>query len=164
LKAEQAVRQRTLCHRFEGRKPGRRQLVAILQPLDILPLFAKAPRYRVNAACLLYDLLDIHSGEYRGKKVVRKRKKVLTAPAVACRKNVGNKPRGDKQMTDAFDTMFPRRPPMTAGEARAVVAEMQAQTRPAAAVRLLMLAIGPAGNLTDEARNVYCAELDRLTA
>lgn len=67
-------------------------------------------------------------------------------------------------MADAFDTMFPRRPAMEATEANAVVAEMRGKTNKRSAVRMLQLALGPAGNLSDEARAIYAAELDRLTA
>jgi hypothetical protein len=57
-----------------------------------------------------------------------------------------------------------RRQPMTAAEARANVFEMRQHTTRNAAVKLLMLAIGPRGNLTDGARDIYRAELARLTA
>jgi HD-GYP domain-containing protein (c-di-GMP phosphodiesterase class II) len=67
-------------------------------------------------------------------------------------------------MADAFDAMFPRRPPMPADAAREVVAEMQRKTSKRAAVRMLTLALGPAGNLSDEARTIYRDELERLGA
>ena len=67
-------------------------------------------------------------------------------------------------MTDAFDTMFPRRPLMTAAEASEVVAEMAYKTSKRSAVRMLELAVSPLGNLTDEARAIYSEELARLTA
>jgi len=62
-------------------------------------------------------------------------------------------------MNDAFDTMFPRRAPMTADEARNNVAAMQADTNPKAMRRVLQLALGPIGNLTDDARAIYAAAL-----
>jgi hypothetical protein len=67
-------------------------------------------------------------------------------------------------MTAAFDTMFPRRPLMTADQAREVICEMQRKTSKKSAKRLLTLALGPAGNLSDEARDVYRAELERIGA
>ena len=63
-------------------------------------------------------------------------------------------------MTDAFDTMFPRRAPMTGADAMANLAEMRVDTSKKAMRRLLQVAIGPLGNLTDDARAVYTAELD----
>jgi hypothetical protein len=69
-----------------------------------------------------------------------------------------------RYMTDAFDAMFPRRSPMTAEQAREVVAEMQRHTSKRSAVRLLTIATGLGGNLTDEARDIYRAELERLSA
>jgi hypothetical protein len=62
------------------------------------------------------------------------------------------------------DTMLHRRPPMPASEARAVVTEMRRKTSKRSAARLLTLALGPLGNLSDEARAVYRAELERITA
>jgi len=62
-------------------------------------------------------------------------------------------------MTDAFDTMFPRRAPMTADEARANVATMRADTSKKAMRRLLQVAVGPLGNLTEDARAIYTAAL-----
>lgn len=66
--------------------------------------------------------------------------------------------------TDTFTAMFPRRPRLDADGARQNVAEMRAATPMLAAVRLMTLATGPAGNLTDGAREVYLAEIARLTA
>ncbi len=57
-----------------------------------------------------------------------------------------------------------RKPPMTADEARENVAEMSAHTDPRAAVRLMAIALGPLGNLTDEARDVYRAAIAKATA
>jgi len=57
-----------------------------------------------------------------------------------------------------------RKPPMTAEEARDNVSEMYAHTDQRAAVRLMRMALGPIGNLTDEARDVYRAALAKLTA
>ena len=67
-------------------------------------------------------------------------------------------------MTDVFDQMFPRRPKLDAAGARENIAEMKQHTPRFAAIKMLSLAIGPAGNLTDEARTIYRAELDRLTS
>ena len=53
-----------------------------------------------------------------------------------------------------------RKAPMTADEARENVAAMMAETKPAARRRLLSLALGPLGNLSDEARAVYLAALE----
>ena len=61
-------------------------------------------------------------------------------------------------MNDTFDQMFPRRPAMTADEARNVVAEMMRDTHPDARNHLLRIAI-KVGNLTDEAKAVYLAAL-----
>jgi len=57
-----------------------------------------------------------------------------------------------------------RKPPMTADEARENAAAMSAQTDPRAAVRLMRLALGPLGNLTDGARDVYRAAIAKATA
>jgi hypothetical protein len=62
-------------------------------------------------------------------------------------------------MTDAFDQMFPRRAPMTADQARDVVAEMMRDTPLAARNRLIKLAL-QVGNLTGEAKDIYRAALD----
>jgi hypothetical protein len=62
-------------------------------------------------------------------------------------------------MNNAFDTMFPRRAPMTADEARNNVAAMQADTNKKVMRRVLQIALGPLGNLTDEARFNYAASL-----
>jgi polyhydroxyalkanoate synthesis regulator phasin len=61
-------------------------------------------------------------------------------------------------MTDAFETMFPRRPPMTEEQAREVLSEMMKDTKPAARKRLMQTAL-KIGNLTDEAKAVYRAAL-----
>ena len=61
-------------------------------------------------------------------------------------------------MTDAFDTMFPRKPPMTADTAREVVAEMMRDTPAPARKRLIQTALR-IGNLTDEAKELYRAAL-----
>lgn len=53
-----------------------------------------------------------------------------------------------------------RRPPMSAEEARENIAEMRLHTNPRAMRRLLTLALGPLGNLSDEARTIYQAEID----
>lgn len=53
-----------------------------------------------------------------------------------------------------------RKAPMTADEARENVAAMLAETKPAPMRRLLSLALGPLGNLSDEARSVYQAALE----
>lgn len=52
-----------------------------------------------------------------------------------------------------------RRQPMTADEARENVATMRRETEPRAMRRLLTVALGPLGNITDEARAVYAAAL-----
>lgn len=52
-----------------------------------------------------------------------------------------------------------RRPPMTADEARESVAAMRRDTEPRAMRRLLTVALGPFGNLTDEARIIYAVAL-----
>ena len=57
-----------------------------------------------------------------------------------------------------------RKPPMTAEEARAVIAEMRGVTQPKAAVRMMQIALGPLGNLTDGAREVYRAAIAKATA
>lgn len=61
-------------------------------------------------------------------------------------------------MADTFDSMFPRRAPMTAEEARKVLAEMMRDTAPPARKRLMQTAL-KIGNLTDEAKAVYRAAL-----
>lgn len=48
-----------------------------------------------------------------------------------------------------------RKAPMTADEARANIAEMRANTKPAAMRRLIAIALGPLGNLSEEAKEVY---------
>lgn len=59
---------------------------------------------------------------------------------------------------DAFDTIYQRRAPMSESEARAVVAEMIADTPRAARVKLWRTAI-KIGNLSDAAKDVYRAAL-----
>ncbi len=51
------------------------------------------------------------------------------------------------------------RTPMTADQARRNVAEMTSKTPANARKRLLQIALGPLGNLSDEARAVYQAAL-----
>jgi polyhydroxyalkanoate synthesis regulator phasin len=65
----------------------------------------------------------------------------------------------EEDMTDAFDTMFPRRPAMTAAQAREVVAEMMRDTPRPARERLIKTAL-KIGNLTDDAKAVYRAALN----
>ena len=48
-----------------------------------------------------------------------------------------------------------RKPPMTADEARKIIAAMIAETPANAMQRLITLALGPLGNLSDEARAIY---------
>lgn len=48
-----------------------------------------------------------------------------------------------------------RKAPMTADEAQDNIAMMQAHTKPAAMRRLIALALGPAGNLSKEAKTIY---------
>ena len=62
-------------------------------------------------------------------------------------------------MTDVFDQMLPRRPAMTAAEARTVVAEMMRDTPRPARNKLIKLAL-KIGNLTDDAKMIYRAALD----
>lgn len=61
-------------------------------------------------------------------------------------------------MIDTFDTMFPRKPAMTATEAREVIAEMMRDTPAPARKRLIQVALR-IGNLTDDAKTVYRAAL-----
>ena len=61
-------------------------------------------------------------------------------------------------MTAAFDSVFPRKPAMTADEAKSIVAEMMAETPRPAMIKLIKLAL-KAGNLTDEAKSVYRSAL-----
>jgi hypothetical protein len=49
--------------------------------------------------------------------------------------------------------------PMTAQEAAENIASMQAETPPAAMRRLITVALGPLGNLSDEARVIYANAL-----
>jgi hypothetical protein len=62
-------------------------------------------------------------------------------------------------MTDTFNTMFPRRPPMAAAQAHEVIAEMMRDTPRPARERLIKAAL-KIGNLTDEAKAIYRAALD----
>lgn len=55
--------------------------------------------------------------------------------------------------------MKTRKAPMTAEEAQENIAEMQAHTKPAAMRRLIALALGPAGNLSEGARTIYRSAL-----
>lgn len=48
-----------------------------------------------------------------------------------------------------------RKPPMTADEARENIAAMRAETPVNAMRRLIKLALGPLGNLSDEAKAIY---------
>jgi len=52
-----------------------------------------------------------------------------------------------------------RRAPMTEAEARSNLASMEAETTENAKRLLLHVALGPLGNLTDEARAIYAAAL-----
>ena len=61
-------------------------------------------------------------------------------------------------MIDTFDTMFPRKPAMTADEALEVIADMMRDTPAPARKRLINTAL-KIGNLTDEAKAVYRAAL-----
>lgn len=54
------------------------------------------------------------------------------------------------------------KPPMTREEAQENVAEMMRHTPRDAMRRLLQLALGPLGNLSDDARDVYRAALAKL--
>jgi hypothetical protein len=47
------------------------------------------------------------------------------------------------------------KPPMTANEAREIIAEMRVRTKPDAMRRVIELALGPVGNLSEEAKVVY---------
>jgi hypothetical protein len=59
---------------------------------------------------------------------------------------------------DAFDTLYHRPAQMTEDEARAIVAEMVADTSRAARVKLWKTAL-KIGNLSDAAKDVYRAAL-----
>ena len=48
-----------------------------------------------------------------------------------------------------------RKPPMTTDEARENIAAMRAETPSNAMRRLITIALGPLGNLSDEARAIY---------
>jgi recombinational DNA repair protein (RecF pathway) len=52
------------------------------------------------------------------------------------------------------------RPPMTAFEACENIASMRAETAPAAMRQLIQTALGPTGNLSEEARAIYAAALN----
>lgn len=67
-------------------------------------------------------------------------------------------------MTDIFDAMYPRRPPMTADEARENIRAMRAETSKCAMRRMLKLATTPIANLSEEASEIYAAELRAMTA
>lgn len=53
-----------------------------------------------------------------------------------------------------------RKPPMTEAEARENIAAMMVETQPAARNKLIRLALGPLGNLSDEAKSVYLEALE----
>lgn len=53
-----------------------------------------------------------------------------------------------------------RKPPMTEAEARENVAAMMAETEPMARRKLIRLALGPLGNLSEAAKAVYRAALE----
>lgn len=57
-----------------------------------------------------------------------------------------------------------RREPMTADEAAENVASMKAETPRDAQERLIRMALGPIGNLSDAARKIYEARLQELRA
>ena len=48
-----------------------------------------------------------------------------------------------------------RKPPMTADEARENISEMRAETPASAMRKLVKMALGPLGNLSEEAKAVY---------
>ena len=52
-----------------------------------------------------------------------------------------------------------RKPPMTADEARSNIAAMRAETPANAMKRLIKVALGPLGNLSDEAKAIYSEAL-----
>jgi hypothetical protein len=58
--------------------------------------------------------------------------------------------------------MRQRPAPMTAETAREVVAELQRKASRRAQIALLGHALGPLGNLSDDARAIYRAKLDEL--
>ena len=58
----------------------------------------------------------------------------------------------------------PRPAPMTAETAREIGAEMQRKTSKRARVGMLRFALGPLGNLSPEAREVYAAALEAEAA
>jgi hypothetical protein len=49
---------------------------------------------------------------------------------------------------------------MTEAEARENIAAMMVETQPAARNKLIRLALGPLGNLSDEAKSVYLEALE----
>ena len=52
-----------------------------------------------------------------------------------------------------------RKTPMTAIEASENIAAMKSNTKPAAMKRLIQIALGPLGNLSEEAKEVYRSAL-----
>jgi len=58
--------------------------------------------------------------------------------------------------------MRQRPAPMTAETAREVVAELQRKASRRSQIALLGHALGPLGNLSDEARAIYRARLDEM--
>ena len=55
-----------------------------------------------------------------------------------------------------------RKPPMTASEARQNIEAMERETPRNAMKRLLKLALGPAGNLSSGAREIYAKKLAEM--
>lgn len=55
-----------------------------------------------------------------------------------------------------------RKEPMTATEAHDNILSMRQETPRSAMVKLINMALGPLGNLTDEAKSIYRAERDRI--
>lgn len=58
--------------------------------------------------------------------------------------------------------MTKRKLPMTATEAQNYIEEIRHATKPSVQRFILKTALGPLGNLTNEAREVYRARLDNL--
>lgn len=54
------------------------------------------------------------------------------------------------------------RPPMTAAEAQEIVAEMKRRTSVKSQKQMLRHALGPIGNLSDDARAIYAARLSEM--
>ena len=54
------------------------------------------------------------------------------------------------------------RPPMTAAEAREIVAELKRRTSVQSQKKMLHHALGPIGNLSDDARAIYAARLAEM--